>query len=1578
MADLQTADEFFGPAPQDNSQPQQLPTADEFFAPKKTAIQATMDFMRNIPLIGAPEAPQHPADSLTDYIFGQSPAGRIMNAFGVGAKNSWGTEPLGLSDDTQNFLKKAGVFNDYKDGHTSTLKSFNEGILRGTATALDYANRFVQTNFAGAQAAIAQAGVEIGQPKLGEDIAGYIGTGSPELAGLPHAAPLDVPKARSLGVIGEGEAGYFGTKAPDPVTEADRAQAVKTVVQRQAEEPAVSGTPSPKPAQAAPVAAEAPVATPPDIHTVARQIAPDTFQEYDALSQRQDTFRRWINELDETRQQQVEAEAPHGDEIQDLQSRLDDPDTTKRLAKKYQDRLESLQSERDAYIDEHTQGDSPDMARIRQELMNTDHRMRDIGPDVATAYRQAQEQIGTQEVSGEPVSAEEAPAEQPAPEQETTPEGAQAQPTESPQAESAPVSQTTPEHLSSIATDVSKKLVNAGRPAEEADAAAQLVAAHYQARAERFNGAKGNAYELYAKDAPNIRVGGKAKAKELAQDKTLGQSKRGSITLNNARNTIRLFKDADASTFIHETGHQWLEEMLDDAGDSAATEGIKADAKTVRDWLGVEEGEKVPTKAHEKFARGFERYMMEGVAPSQKLAGVFAKFKDWLTKIYQTVAKLRSPINDDIRGVFDRLLSAPDHEPVIAPERASTSELADIHEAEAENTPPERAAEVADAIRAEIDYKARQEVPEIHDELPHATAGTIPRENPVSDRGGNEAGPVSEAAGNRAESGAVAEGGNEAASEGSDVRAEPSAGRGRATGSDRAGEPNDANERFSEPESEYVDKAGNIRLDNLSTPEDVNAVIRETAADNDNFVTSRRGVLSDGEVLDLADALGMDAATLDARKIGQAFNAEQIIAARRLLIKSASNVRDLMANAATGDESALMAYAHAKLRHLMIQEQVAGITAEAGRALRAFRKLEGSEEADALGQFLGATDARTLNQLKEEAQLGQSLQTPGQVSKFINDTKATLYQKARSAVLEYYINALISGPITHLRYSVGNAINALWTPLVEIPSAAGVGAVMRVLGRDAAQKVYLGEAGAQIYALVKGSRDGWSAAYEAFKSGVSPALPSESHSNLLGPSNAIPGVVGKIVNVPSRSVSAIHSFFKSLRYEQNIQGLAYRTAMKEGLEGDAFNNRIAELTVSPTKDMMDEAGELDPTKIDPDLYANVTASTRDALKELYMAPTNYTSAMGQLNRAINNNLLAKIIVPFMKIGSQITRNAFIERTPLGIFDTEVRNNLLGRNGAAARDMQLGKMAAGTALMGITSGMAAEGMATGDGPSDPRARAVWLLNHRPNTITIGDINIPYQGLGSLGMLMRFSSNMYEVANSIGHEDAGKVAVAALEGFSKSILDDNFMRGVKDALDAVYHPEEYGMSYVRSFVTNWLPFSVGLGQVAREIDPYERNAKGIIDAAKAKIPWVSETLEPRRDVFGEPIPNSGPLPNYAGDPVVQAMDALQFFLSRPTNKIRGIQLTDEQYDDYSRVGGRLAKLQLDQIVSLPGFDQIPAYERFEMMSHAVTSSRETARSMILMQNPDIIQQAINAKIAGIAKDRSVASRSESPQP
>jgi len=61
---------------------------------------------------------------------------------------------------------------------------------------------------------------------------------------------------------------------------------------------------------------------------------------------------------------------------------------------------------------------------------------------------------------------------------------------------------------------------------------------------------------------------------------------------------------------------------------------------------------------HEQFARGFEKYLMEGKAPSIELRNAFRTFARWLTRIYQSLrGKLNVNMDDQMRKVFDRLLA---------------------------------------------------------------------------------------------------------------------------------------------------------------------------------------------------------------------------------------------------------------------------------------------------------------------------------------------------------------------------------------------------------------------------------------------------------------------------------------------------------------------------------------------------------------------------------------------------------------------------------------------------------------------------------------------------------------------------------------------------------------------------------------------------------------------------------------------------------------------------------------------------------------------------------------------------------
>lgn len=129
---------------------------------------------------------------------------------------------------------------------------------------------------------------------------------------------------------------------------------------------------------------------------------------------------------------------------------------------------------------------------------------------------------------------------------------------------------------------------------------------------------------------------------------------------------INLFSEADASTVIHESGHFFVENLGRDVNEGRATEQQQKDWQallkyadmTNDEWRTMDmEGRRT---AHERWAEGFESYIMEGKAPSRELRSVFRKFADWLQAIYKNFKRNTNAVllNDDVRQVFDRMLAS--------------------------------------------------------------------------------------------------------------------------------------------------------------------------------------------------------------------------------------------------------------------------------------------------------------------------------------------------------------------------------------------------------------------------------------------------------------------------------------------------------------------------------------------------------------------------------------------------------------------------------------------------------------------------------------------------------------------------------------------------------------------------------------------------------------------------------------------------------------------------------------------------------------------------------------------------------
>lgn len=215
-----------------------------------------------------------------------------------------------------------------------------------------------------------------------------------------------------------------------------------------------------------------------------------------------------------------------------------------------------------------------------------------------------------------------------------------------------------------ISNLVRAQLEQAGYRSTEAQNQAELVEAVFRTLAVRTGQDPMALYERYGLRI--TRHVGKISQKELDEQSLLheGPSEevpkepKGRTRVRPGKIEIDLFRKADLSTFLHELGHFFLEVLGDLATAENAPEDLKKDWESVLAFLGVENRAAIGRAEHEKFAKAFEAYLMEGQAPSSALIRIFRKFRAWLILVYKTIAGIGVELSEDIRRVFDRMIAA--------------------------------------------------------------------------------------------------------------------------------------------------------------------------------------------------------------------------------------------------------------------------------------------------------------------------------------------------------------------------------------------------------------------------------------------------------------------------------------------------------------------------------------------------------------------------------------------------------------------------------------------------------------------------------------------------------------------------------------------------------------------------------------------------------------------------------------------------------------------------------------------------------------------------------------------------------
>lgn len=669
----------------------------------------------------------------------------------------------------------------------------------------------------------------------------------------------------------------------------------------------------------------------------------------------------------------------------------------------------------------------------------------------------------------------------------------------------------------------------------------------------------------------------------------------------------------------------------------------------------------------------------------------------------------------------------------------------------------------------------------------------------------------------------------------------------------------------------------------INTDDDVKAVIQQMAdASKDEIDAARRGVRTNAETALSADQENAWKLLIE-RRPGAAMNAEQSLALRRLWTASAEKLTEAAqaVERAPTDENVFL-FRRAVALHGTIQREVIATRTETARALQQWAIPAGSSDliARQIGETINTFGGRDVGEDLARRILDMARQ--GDMAGIDALTRRSATAATLDAVHEYWVNALLSSPATHLRNIISNTAVALTAP-IERMTAAAIGGL-----RGGSDRVMPGEAAAMLQSIGGGLRDALANARRVAATGESAfgpqkfdvtaarAISAEAfRSTRIAPAGGLRGAafrplnlalhkaldvpmiahgidaIGAAVNLPVKALGVEDDFFKTLNYRMEVHAQAVRQAMGElgpDAAPEALRDRIAALIAEP-----------------PD---HVSLAARDFAQ--YNTFTRESGAIVKGISSLRHTLPGlRYIVPFLKTPAQIMRFA-AERSPAALALPGVWSDLAA--GGARADLALARMGLGTGFLWLAFDAAMNGQITGSGPSNPAERqALQRGGWQPNSVRLGDRYFSFNGLDPMGMHFGIAANLAEMAKADRintDEDISEAVFAAAGSMGQMLMDRTYFTGMADLFQAMSDPDRYAESYLNRMAASFVPAAIR--QIEGAVDPEVRRVTNLVDGLRARIPGLSETVPVMHDLWGREVTNASGLG--------QAYDAISPIYSR----------------------------------------------------------------------------------------------------
>ena len=487
------------------------------------------------------------------------------------------------------------------------------------------------------------------------------------------------------------------------------------------------------------------------------------------------------------------------------------------------------------------------------------------------------------------------------------------------------------------------------------------------------------------------------------------------------------------------------------------------------------------------------------------------------------------------------------------------------------------------------------------------------------------------------------------------------------------------------------------------------------------------------------------------------------------------------------------------------------------------------------------------------------------------NTKPSVLSQTLQKAVSFRTEAMISGLATQEAAFFGNMINLIKYPLLK--KVAG-----RFRGGEAGARLRM-EAGVILQGYRMYANEARKLAIQAYKQGGGITDPAKSQSKIDGyeTHKSAPGFFKKLRNFSlfGDLMSGYDEFTKALFTRSEAYSKAYIRILE------------MEPNIKPA-DAKKKAQEYVKKLIDPDTGQFKDADLIQTARELsYMQDVNDTVIGRAVNTVANagGGIGRLLAVPFVKAPLNIVSEGLMfvpgtaritERQSRIISDFKLAQKQLDEleagafpdidkegadlirrtfeQAAEAKAFLNARKAVGGSVMMVSVGMASQGLLTGNGPTEPQARKLWLKNHKPLSIKVGDTWVSYKGLEPFTTAIALASDLTNTVQRLSQDESDRGALETateLMGAVQVLLADTFLTksmlmGMDQFLEAA-QDQNASERFLRSWISSFAPNFVG----SLKPDDYSREHYTMANALAKKVPLLDQMVGKRYDDFGRPI-------------------------------------------------------------------------------------------------------------------------------